>query len=119
MIESSLALIAACLPLIQGLFRQVSLESVIRSVRSLASLVSSSRGSRGSRGSKLSNIAVTRMENRNDSMTSHAQMVPDYPKPARVEAFAMKNLSKQSDKSNIAHNEILVNHTITQSRSEV
>lgn len=48
-IESCLGLTAACLPLLYGLVRRTSLDSIVRSVRSVISLQSfRSNGSRGS-----------------------------------------------------------------------
>jgi len=97
-IESALALIACCLPLVHSVFLKSSIESAVRSIRSLASL-RSSNGSAGSRVRRPQNAPRTGRYERNNSTESHAQIVPDYLEPSTVESYAMKDLSNPSHKN--------------------
>ncbi|PQE07249.1 plasma membrane Pth11 protein [Rutstroemia sp. NJR-2017a BVV2] len=84
MIECSLGLIAACLPLLYGLARSSSIESVVRSVRSAISL--RSLGSQNSHRSNASRTPGTTSsytatvlvdKSKNESTTSHVPIVPE------------------------------------------
>ena len=96
MIESVLALLAVCLPVLHTIFRKVSIESVINSVRSMVSLRSGARSSRGPH---------TDIENRNGSTTSHAKMVPNDAPHASIENIAMGDLSNEASEQTIPQGE--------------
>lgn len=109
MVESQLALLALCLPVLHSLFRRISLESVINSVRSIASLGS------GSRRSPESRSTINDVQHGNESTASHARMVPIHGDPPRtVESIAMKDLSSKNNDKRVPQGEIGVNTTLTQ-----
>nr|AUW30967.1 putative GNAT-family acetyltransferase [Cladonia uncialis subsp. uncialis] len=105
LIESVMALLAVCLPALHTLFRKSSLESVIRSVRTMASLGSETRRSQ---------VSHTDIENRSESTTSYAQMVPRDAPHARIENIAMRDLSSKASQQIVPQGEIAVNTTFTQ-----
>ena len=107
MIESVLALLAICLPVLHTLFRKASIEYVINCVRNMLSLRSGARSSH------------TDIEKWNGSTTSHAKMVPNEASHARVENIAMRVLSSKASELTIRHGEIAVNTTFTQSYNTV
>lgn len=113
MVESDLASIAACLPVLYSLFRRISLEAVIHSVRSIISTGLSLVRLQGLRSD------TARIKNDNDSTISHAQMLPSYLEPATVEAYALRDYFRQSDDHNVPQGEILVRDTVTQSQDAV
>ena len=110
MIESDLASIAVCLPVLHGLFRKISLRAVIRSVRSITS-----RGVTlvGLRRSRLSNTAIARIKSGNNSTSSHARIFPSSLEPTTVEAYAMRDFSMTPDNQMVPQGEILVSNTVT------
>lgn len=115
-IESDLASIAVCLPVLHSLFRRVSRGAVIHSVRSITSIGSSLIGLRRSRSS---NTTTAGTRNDNDSTASHAQMFPSYLQPTTVETYVMRDRSEISDDHNVPQGEILVRNTVTQSQCAV
>jgi hypothetical protein len=107
-IESSLALIACCLPTVHSLFHKSSLESAIRSIRSLASLRSHDpNDSRDPRTAPIGQAV------HNSSTASHAEMIPSFLEAGGVEHYAMKDLSKSSQESPHPQGAISVTNTIS------
>ena len=100
-----MALLAVCLPALHTLFRKSSLESMIRSVRTMTSIGSETRRSQ---------VLHTDIENRNESTTSYAQMVPHDAPHARIENIAMKDVSSKAAQQIVPQGEIAVNTTFTQ-----
>ncbi|PQE32839.1 integral membrane protein [Rutstroemia sp. NJR-2017a WRK4] len=83
LIECSLGLIAACLPLLYGLVRSSTIESVVRSVRSTVSLASFGSHNSRSNTSRIpgtaSSYAATVLadKSKNESSTSHTPIIPE------------------------------------------
>ena len=96
-LESGLALIACCLPLLNALGRLPALQSAMRSIRSLSLLHSS--GSRTQDSNKRNDTdTFNRLHERGDiSMDSTIAFAQDRNEHARYEAFA------RADSPNIAH----------------
>ena len=110
MIESVLALLAICLPVLHTIFRKVSIESVMDSVRSMVSLRSGARSSQGPH---------TNIENWTGSTTSHAKMVPNDAPHASIENIALRDLSNEASEHTIPQGEIAVNTAFTQTYNTV
>ncbi|TEY35970.1 hypothetical protein BOTCAL_0570g00010 [Botryotinia calthae] len=89
-IESGLALIACCLPVIHSLFRKESLESAIRSIRSMASLRSQSSNSSRAQTAPAGHTPPK------SPTESHAEMIPGFLEAGGMEAYTMTALSKSS-----------------------
>ena len=113
MIESCLASIAVCLPVLHGLFRKISLKAVICSVRSITprglTLV-------GLQGSRASNTATARIKSDNNSTSSHARILPSHLETTTVEVYAMRDCSTTPENQMVPQGEILVGSTVTQSQ---
>ena len=107
MIESVLALLALCLPVLQSLFRRIPLESVTNSIRGVISLARRPQGSHST---------ITNIRNGNESTASHAKMVPVHGVlPPSVGCIAMRDLSRKPNDRTVPHGEIGVHITLTQS----
>ena len=89
MLESGLALIACCLPILNALGRLPALQSAMRSIRSLTLLHSSS--SRTQDSNKLNDVnTFNRLKGERDLSTdSQIAFAQDRNEPAQFEAFAM------------------------------
>ena len=104
MIESGLALVAACLPTLRFLFGNFSPESLIRSIRSVMSLESlRSQRSEDSRHVRLSDQDST-------STSSHTQLAKGEEVGA-TEIYAMADLEAQKS---MPHSQIMVKSDIVQ-----
>ena len=122
MIESAVALIAACLPTVYGLFGHRFVDSIVRSVHSLRSL--GSRGSSARRSEHdASNHTHTRaaevkLESRT-SDTSGAPIMPSYLEPNSVETSAVKDTDGAKAAENVEHGKIVVGNSISQTENMV
>ncbi|KAF4630529.1 hypothetical protein G7Y89_g7613 [Cudoniella acicularis] len=92
-LESGLALTACCLPTLNALARLPALRSVIDSIRSVVSLSSFNLGSQKLSVGNDSHQFKTEDEY---SMASRTAFVPNDPKSANFETYAMGNVSKTS-----------------------
>ena len=118
MIESTIALIAACLPVVYGLFGKQFVDSIIRSVHSLRSF-DSCRNSGNRDVSEYINMASEEGWDRHGSDASRRPIVPAYVKPSSVETTAMKAQESAEVPRVVKNGEIHVSKTVNQLNSVV
>lgn len=120
-IESTIALIAACLSVVYGLFGKQFVDSIIRSVHSLRSLGSGrSSGMRSHRdASEHITMAAGEGWERHGSDASGRPIVPAYVEPSSVETIAMKDLEGAEVAEVVKNGEIHVSKTVSQMNSVI
>ncbi len=108
-LETGVAIVAACLPLLRPLFNRWSLESVIRSIRSAISLRSTSSRGRSSSNSKR---RTTQRSESEVAITGHPYRGPtlDGVNSVDVEAYAMGKVSGSADPIGVVSNEGVWKH---------
>lgn len=120
-IESTIALIAVCLPVVYGLFGRHFVDSIIRSIHSLRSL--GSRGSSGMRShrdaSEYNTLAAAEGWERHGSEASGRPIVPAYVEPSSVETIAMKDQEGAEAAKVVKNGEINVSKTVSQMNSAI
>ncbi|MCJ1227625.1 hypothetical protein MMC12_004281 [Toensbergia leucococca] len=106
LIESCLANIAACLPILCSLFRRPWFDALTLSARRILSLLSFSRNT---------DMDSNKTAHRSNSTTSHAQIIPNHSESTHVEIYAMHDgLKKPFEQTIVGPSEIAVNSSITQ-----
>ena len=103
-LETGVAIVAACLPLLRPLLKSWSLESVIRSIRSVISLrTMSSRG----RSSSSSRRRTTQRSESEVAITANPYSGPsnDGVNSVDVEAYAMGKVSGNTDPVGVIKND--------------
>ena len=116
-LETGVAIVAACLPMLRPLFKSWSLESAIRSIRSAISLRSmSSRG----RSSFNSRRRTTQRSESEVAITGNPYSGPtlDGVNSVDVEAYAMGKVSGSADPIGVVSNEGVWKHTEVKQTSQ-
>lgn len=120
MLESGLALVACCLPILNALGRLPALQSITRSVRRMTSLMSSRQrsqeSSKRSHGTTLPNFKRSEY----GSVGSQVAIMPDHTLSTNFDVYAMGDVPRiRHEGHETAQAKIWVDRTLEQSESVV